>query len=64
MAQAITSRRLAEVARRLRSTNLSIRAISAACGFGNVNHLKNLFKRKFGMPMRDWRKSEYSKSNS
>lgn len=58
VAQAITSRRLAEVARRLRSTNLSIRAISADCGFGNVNHLKNLFKRKFGMPMRDWRKSK------
>ncbi len=57
VAQAITSRRLAEVARRLRSTNLSIRAISAACGFGNVNHLKNLFKRKFGTPMRNWRKS-------
>ena len=61
VAQAIISRRLAEVARRLQSTNLSIRAISAACGFGNVNHLKNLFKRKFGMPMRDWRKSECSK---
>ena len=59
VAQAITSRRLAEVARRLRSTNLSIRAISAACGFGNVNHLKNLFKRKFGISMRNWRKSEY-----
>ena len=29
--------------------------LSAACGFGNVNHLKNLFKRKFGMPMRTWR---------
>ena len=55
LAQAITARRLAEVAHRLRNTSLSIRAISAACGFGNVNHLKNLFKRKFGMPMRTWR---------
>ncbi len=63
VAQAITSRRLAEVARRLRSTNLSIRAISAACGFGNVNHLKNLFKRRFGTSMRDWRKSECGKCN-
>ena len=52
---AITRRRLEEVARRLRDTNMSIRAISTVCGFANVNHLKNLFKRKRGMSMRDWR---------
>lgn len=52
---AITARRLEEVARRLRQTGLSIRAISSACGFSNPNHLKNLFKRKYGMTMREWR---------
>ena len=56
-ARAITARRLGEVASRLRQTGLSIRAISSACGFSNPNHLKNLFKRKFGMSMREWRQS-------
>jgi LacI family transcriptional regulator len=55
LAHAITTRRLQEVAHRLRQTSFSIRSISAACGFSNVNHLKNLFKRKYGMSMRDWR---------
>lgn len=55
LANAITERRLKEVARRLRQTNLSIRAISASCGFQNPNHLKNLFKRRYGMSMREWR---------
>ena len=60
IADAITARRLKEVARRLRQTNLSIRAISASCGFQNPNHLKNLFKRKYGMSMREWRTKEES----
>ena len=55
LAHAITTRRLQEVAHRLRQTSFSIRSISAACGFSNVNHLKNLFKRKYGMSMREWR---------
>ena len=55
LANAITERRLKEVARRLRQTNLSIHAISASCGFQNPNHLKNLFKRRYGMSMREWR---------
>ena len=55
VAAAIVRRRLEEVARKLRDTKMSIRAISAACGFSNVNHLKNLFKRKHGISMRAWR---------
>ena len=55
LAHAITTRRLHEVAHRLRLTNFSIRSISAGCGFSNVNHLKNLFKRKYGISMREWR---------
>ena len=57
LAQAITKRRLEEVARRLRKTTLPIHTISTACGFSNVNHLKNLFKRHYGKCMRDWRSS-------
>ena len=58
LSHAITARRLKEVAHRLQKTNLSIRAISAACGFSNVNHLKNLFRRKYSMSMRDWRRQK------
>ena len=61
LAHAITARRLKEVSTRLRQTNLSIRAISAACSFSNANHLKNLFKRRYGMSMRDYRKSAETK---
>ena len=25
------------------------------CGFGSVNHAKAVFKKRFGMTMRDWR---------
>ncbi len=55
VSDAIANRRLEEVKRQLSETSLSIKAVSAACGFGNVNHLKNLFRRKFGMSMREWR---------
>lgn len=51
----IAETRLAEVKRRLRKTKQSIRGISRECGFANPNHLKNLFKRHFGISMRDYR---------
>ena len=54
----ITETRLAEVKRRLRKTKQSIRGISRECGFANPNHLKNLFKRHFGMSMRDYRSAQ------
>jgi len=55
LAHAITMRRLDEVKRLLGKTNLSIRAITSRCGFTNPNHLKNLFRRHFGVSMRNWR---------
>ena len=55
VSKAIANRRLAEVKRLLTETGLSIRAITAKCGFSNPNHLKNLFKRRYGRSMRDWR---------
>lgn len=54
----IAETRLAEVKRRLRKTRQSIRGISRECGFANPNHLKNLFKRHFGMSMRDYRNAK------
>ena len=54
----IAETRLVEVKRRLRKTKQSIRGISRECGFANPNHLKNLFRRHFGMSMREYRKAD------
>jgi AraC-like DNA-binding protein len=54
--QAITERRLDEVKRRLRETREKIDSIAAACGYTNPNYLKNLFKKRFAMSMRDFRR--------
>ncbi len=51
----ITDVKLAEVARRLRYTRLAIGAIPDLCGFKNANALKNLFKRRYGISMREYR---------
>lgn len=53
--EAITERRLSEVKRRLTGTKEKIDAIALSCGYTNPNYLKNLFKKKFGMSMRDFR---------
>ncbi|MBR3221329.1 MAG: substrate-binding domain-containing protein [Kiritimatiellae bacterium] len=55
VAKAIARHRLEAVKRLLSDTGLSIRAISAKCGFANANHLKNAFKRSCGMSMREFR---------
>jgi len=47
--------RLEEVKRLLRSTKEPIETISAKCGYENVNYLKNLFRRRFAMSMRQFR---------
>lgn len=54
--EAITRTRLQEVARRLRSDVTPIGTIIADCGFRNAGHLEALFKRRFGVTMRDYRK--------
>ncbi len=51
----ITETQLEEVKRLLRSTSEPIARISSACGYRNANYLKNLFKRRFGVPMSEWR---------
>ncbi len=52
----ITRIRLAEVQRLLRSTKDPIDTIAAKCGYENPNYLKNLFRKRFSMTMRDFRK--------
>ena len=52
----ITRIRLAEVQRLLRSTKEPIDSIAAQCGYANPNYLKNLFRKRFSMSMRDFRK--------
>ena len=54
--ETIISIRLNEVKSRLASTRLPIGLITQACGFKNDNYAKNLFRRRFGMSMREWRK--------
>ena len=52
----ITRVRLAEVKRLLRSTKDPIDSIAVKCGFRNPNYLKNLFRKRFSMSMREFRK--------
>ena len=47
--------RLESVCRQLRSTNLPIGEISAKSGFSSSSHLNALFRKTYGMTMRDWR---------
>lgn len=51
----ITDVKLAEVERKLRQTRVSIGILHDLCGFPNANALKNLFKARHGMSMRQWR---------
>ena len=54
--QEIARIRLAEVQRLLRSTKEPIDSIAAKCGYENPNYLKNLFRKRFSMSMREFRK--------
>lgn len=53
--ETIIAFRLEEVKRLLRSTKEPIGAIASACGYENANYLKNLFRKRFAMSMRDFR---------
>ena len=63
IAQAIRERRLEEVCKRLTKTRRPITTISKECSFKNVNHLKNIFRARFGMSMREFRKAKISAKN-
>ena len=56
--EAILARRLGEVTRLLRETDLRISEVAERCGYNDANYLKNLFKKRFNMSMRDWRRQQ------
>jgi len=55
---ALVNRRLSEVERLLHVPYLKIKDISRKAGFGNANALKGLFKKRYGMTMREFRQAE------
>ena len=61
---ALTDVRLKKVQQLLTTTNRSIQDITSAAGFRNVNYLKNLFRRKFEMSMREYRAANQPPSPS
>ena len=56
--EVITECRLEIVKRQLSETNASIAIITRNCGFPSANYLKELFRRRCGMTMRDYRKTQ------
>ena len=56
--EAILTARLDEAKRLLAETKESVKEVAARCGYENANSLKNIFKRRFGMSMRDWRRRQ------
>ena len=57
IAEEIQCVRLEAVCALLRNRSTPISAIAAQCGYRNDNHLKNLFRRKFGKTMSAYRKT-------
>ena len=56
VAKTILDVKLKAVKDALETTHEKISTITRNCGFASVNHLKNLFRRRFGMGMREWRR--------
>ena len=55
VSQTILAVKLKAVREALETTSDRMSTIAKNCGFANPNHLKNVFKRNFGMGMREWR---------
>ncbi len=53
---AIVHTRLDAVCRELRGSNRKLIHVAKECGFKNANVLRNLFRKTFGMSMREWRR--------
>lgn len=58
--ETIIQTRLDEVKHRLRTTGESIESIALACGYENPNYLKNLFRKRYAMSMREFRRRSAS----
>ena len=52
---AIQDAKLENVQRQLLNATATIEEITRECGYGSTNHLKKVFKNRFGMSMRQWR---------
>ena len=57
LSDALARARLKAVRVKLRTTNLRIGAITAACGFPNADYAKRLFRKTYGLTMREYRRS-------
>lgn len=51
----ISEKRLSILAAGLRESKAPIASVTKECGFGNINHAKAVFRKRFGMTMREWR---------
>lgn len=60
----IQDRRLACVQRELLAATSTIQELSLKCGYGSPNHLKKIFKERFGVSMRDWQGQRPDKGGS
>ena len=56
----ITERRLAILSAMLKKSKIPAVRLTKECGFGNINHAKAVFKKRFGMTMREWRRRNQS----
>ena len=54
----ILEKRLAALAAILPKSASPISRIITECGFGSINHAKAVFKKRFGMTMKEWRRSQ------
>lgn len=54
--ETILTLRLAKVEKLLATTELKIELIAQAAGFASSNYLTQVFKQRYGLSMRDWRK--------
>ena len=52
--------RLSEAAEQMKTTNASIGDIAVRCGYPNQLHFSQAFKKRYGMPPREWRKANRS----
>ena len=54
---AILDRRFDELKRHLRDSDVSIEKLITACGFKTISNAKNLFKKRYGVSMREYRRT-------
>ena len=61
LAATIRDERLKSVRKLLKNSQLPIGTVARNCGWANVKHLENAFRRRFGMSMRDFRNRQTSR---